>query len=75
MYKIEFKVKELMEKHNLSARKVALACRIRPDTVGMYVNNEIKRIGKDDLEMLYTYFKKLDKDLTLEDIIKLKFIP
>lgn len=75
MYKIEFKVKELLEKHELSARQVAIACNIRIATMKMYVDDDIQRINRNDLEMLYTYFRKLDKEFTQDKLIRFRFIP
>lgn len=71
MYKVKFKLNELLDKYMLSQRKVALECNIRPTTLKMYVDNSIQRINKEDLENLYNFFYKLDDRITLADIIEM----
>lgn len=69
MYKVNFKIKELIEKYMLSQRKVALECNIRPTTLKMYYDNSIQRINKEDLENLYNFFLRFDNRLTINDIV------
>lgn len=71
MYKVKFKLNELLEKYMLSQRKVALECNIRPTTLKMYVDNSIQRINKEDLENLYNFFYKLDDRITINDIVEM----
>lgn len=73
MYKMKFKIKELIEKYMLSQRKVALECNIRPTTLKMYFDNSIQRINKEDVENLYNFFLRFDDRLTINDIVD--FIP
>ncbi|MDP4143108.1 MAG: XRE family transcriptional regulator [Bacillota bacterium] len=72
MFVIRFKIKELIDKYMLSQRKVALECNIRPTTLKLYIDNEIQRVNKEDLESLYNFFYRLDDRLTINDIIEFK---
>lgn len=72
MYKIDFKIKNLLDKYMLSQRKVALKCNIRPDTIKMYYDNTIKRLNVEDLENLFTFFHNLDDRITLNDLMEIK---
>lgn len=71
MYKVKFKLTELLDKYMLSQRKVALECNIRPTTLKMYVDNSIQRINKEDLENLYNFFYRLDDRVTINDIVEM----
>lgn len=71
MYKVKFKLTELLDRYMLSQRKVALECNIRPTTLKMYVDNSIQRINKEDLENLYNFFYKLDDRITINDIVEM----
>lgn len=68
MFKVRFKIKDLIEKYMLSQRKVAIECNIRPTTLKMYYDNTIQRINKEDLESLYNFFCKFDERITINDI-------
>jgi len=71
LYKVKFKLTELLDRYMLSQRKVALECNIRPTTLKMYVDNSIQRINKEDLENLYNFFYKLDDRITINDIVEM----
>ena len=73
MYKVNFKIKDLIDKFMLSQRKVALECNIRPTTIKLYYDNSIQRINKEDLENLYNFFLKFDNRLSINDLVE--FIP
>lgn len=70
VHKIRFKLVPLLKKYQLSQRKLATSCKIRPATMNLYVTNTIKRVTIDDLARIYDFFYSLDDRITLDDIIE-----
>ena len=70
VHKIRFKLVPLLNKYQLSQRKLATSCRIRPATMNLYVTNTIKRVTVDDLARIYDFFYSLDDRITLNDIVE-----
>lgn len=62
---VNFKLKELMEKHNIGQRELSRKTGIRQATIGDYVNNKAKHIGVENLDILCNYF-----NCEVEDIIE-----
>lgn len=62
---ITFKLKELMEIHNIGQRELSRETGIRQATIGDYVNNKAKHISVENLDILCNYF-----NCEVEDIVE-----
>lgn len=61
---IIFKLKELMEAREVGQRELSRQTGIRQATISDYVNNKVKHINTETLDILCDYFK-----CNIEDIL------
>lgn len=60
---IIFKLKELLERHNIGQRELSRNTGVRQATIGDYVNNKAKHISVENLDILCKYFKCKSDDI------------
>lgn len=63
--KVKFKLKDILEKENMSKNHLSVISNVRFDTIGKYVKGDIERV---DLDIICRFCKALN--CKIEDIIE-----
>jgi len=66
---IKFYISDLLGKFKKSQKWLSDETGMRQNTVGLYYNENIKRINTEDLNAIVKAFRKIDSSIKLSDII------
>lgn len=66
---IKFYISDLLGKFKKSQKWLADMTGMRQNTVGLYYNENIKRINTEDIDAIVKAFRTLDSNIKLSDII------
>jgi len=69
MAQIRYLLDDLLKKYNISANRLAVETKQRPETVRAMRNNRVRRMNEGVLVAICGYFAERDANFTLCDLI------